>query len=147
MNKVSAFDRSGTHNQGAPRSSIALRIIWRNPKKTGICSNIGKQLAIGQGIRIRIVDASNLEETAALDVPMSIPFGLTWMKDGQTLWGAGALFAVNGLTIPATAQPTLNGTVTLANNVYLRSVSINGGAALILGLLPSTLIELCRLSV
>ena len=56
------------------------------------------------------------------------PAGAFVMKTGQSLLGAGSLFTMNGLTIPAGAQPTITGTVTLANDVYLRSLSINGGA-------------------
>ncbi len=56
------------------------------------------------------------------------PSGAMVMKAGQSLWGAGALFSFNGLTIPAAAQPTMAGTVTLANDVHLRSLSIDGGA-------------------
>lgn len=56
------------------------------------------------------------------------PAGATTLKTGQTLWGAGAAFTLNGLVIPATTAPTLQGTVTLADNVAVNSLSVNGGA-------------------
>jgi len=54
------------------------------------------------------------------------PAGATALKASQTLWGAGATFTLNGLTILATSAPTLQGTVTLANNVALNSLVVNG---------------------
>ena len=36
MNSVSGFDKSATHRKCAPRSSMALRIIVKKPKNTGI---------------------------------------------------------------------------------------------------------------
>jgi len=56
------------------------------------------------------------------------PAGNTALKASQTLWGAGANYTLNGLTIPATAAPALQGTVTLANGVLVSSLSVNGGA-------------------
>ena len=55
------------------------------------------------------------------------PSGATALKASQTLWGAGAAYTLNGLTIPATSAPTLQGTVTLANSVLVNSLSVNGG--------------------
>ena len=57
------------------------------------------------------------------------PAGATVLKASQTLWGAGAAYALNGLTIPATAAPTLQGTVTLANGVLVNSLAVNGGGS------------------
>ena len=57
------------------------------------------------------------------------PTGATALKAGQTLWGAGAAYTLNGLTIPATSAPTLQGTVTLANGVLVNSLSVNGGGS------------------
>ena len=47
MNSVSGLDKSAAHRKCAPRSSIALRIIVKNPKNTGICTSIGRQPLIG----------------------------------------------------------------------------------------------------
>ena len=41
----------------------------------------------------------------------------------QTLQGQGAIFTLNGLTIPAGTRPTLTGTVTLADNSTVRAVN------------------------
>ena len=57
------------------------------------------------------------------------PTGATALKASQTLWGAGAAYTLNGLTIPATSAPTLQGTVTLANGVLVNSLSVNGGGS------------------
>jgi hypothetical protein len=57
------------------------------------------------------------------------PSGATTLKMGQTLWGAGAMFTSNALIIPATSSPTLLGTVTLADNVVVNAVSVNGGGS------------------
>jgi len=51
------------------------------------------------------------------------------LKAGQTLWGQGATFVVNGLTIPAGARPTLGGTVTLASSSTIAAVGFNTGSA------------------
>lgn len=56
------------------------------------------------------------------------PTGPTTLKSNQTLWGAGATFTLDGLTIAPTSAPTLLGTVTLANGVLVSSISVNGGA-------------------
>ena len=61
-------------------------------------------------------------------VHQGLPSGATTLKVGQTLWGSGALFTSNLLIIPATTAPTLQGTVTLADNVLLNALSVNGGA-------------------
>jgi hypothetical protein len=50
------------------------------------------------------------------------------MDQNQTLHGAGAVFTVNGLTLAATARPTLSGTVTLANNTVVRATNFSGAA-------------------
>lgn len=57
------------------------------------------------------------------------PSGAAVLKTGQTLWGAGDTFVLNGLTIPASTTPTLSGTVTLANGAAVRAVAINAGGA------------------
>lgn len=62
-------------------------------------------------------------------VHQGAPTGATALKSNQTLWGSGATFALNGLSIAATAAPVLQGTVTLANGVLVRALSINGGVA------------------
>ncbi|MEZ5287544.1 MAG: LamG-like jellyroll fold domain-containing protein, partial [Vicinamibacterales bacterium] len=56
------------------------------------------------------------------------PSGATTLKAGQTLWGAGAPFVLNGLSIPGATAPTLNGSVALADNSAVRAVAIHGGA-------------------
>ncbi|MGH3656428.1 MAG: beta strand repeat-containing protein, partial [Micromonosporaceae bacterium] len=54
------------------------------------------------------------------------------MDAGQTLFGQGAPFVLNGLTIGAGTPPTLSGTVTLANNALVRAVAFApSGAALV----------------
>ena len=45
------------------------------------------------------------------------------MDANQTLQGQGAIFTLNGLTIPAGTRPTLTGTVTLADNSTVRAVN------------------------
>ncbi len=64
----------------------------------------------------------------AIYVHAGSPAGSTALKASQTLWGAGAVFTVGGLTIPAATAPTLAGTVTLANGVTVGGLSVNGGA-------------------
>lgn len=61
-------------------------------------------------------------------VHQGAPSGATVLKDNQTLWGAGATFAINAMAIPATTAPTLSGTITLANGVLVRSLRVNGGS-------------------
>lgn len=53
------------------------------------------------------------------------------LKAGQVLWGQGAPFTRNALTIPATGRPTLSGTLTLASSVTVNSLAIDaiGGSA------------------
>lgn len=51
------------------------------------------------------------------------------LKTSQTLWGQGAVFTLNGLTIPSAARPTLGGTVTLATGATVSSVAFSTGAA------------------
>jgi uncharacterized repeat protein (TIGR01451 family) len=50
------------------------------------------------------------------------------MDANQTLWGQGAEFTRNNLTILAGVAPTLTGTVTLASNGLVNSVSFSGAA-------------------
>jgi large repetitive protein len=54
--------------------------------------------------------------------------GTITLKPTQTLWGAGAAFSLNSLTIPFTGTPTLAGTITLANGVLLSTFNVNGGS-------------------
>lgn len=49
------------------------------------------------------------------------------LKAGQVLWGQGAPFTRNALTIPATGRPTLSGTLTLASSVTVSSVALSTG--------------------
>jgi hypothetical protein len=51
------------------------------------------------------------------------------LKTGQTLWGQGTTFTLNGLTIGATGKPTVTGTITLATNATVSSLDINTGAS------------------
>ena len=57
----------------------------------------------------------------------TVPGAIT-LKASQTLWGAGLPFTLNGLAIPFTGYPTLLGTVTLANDVFVSSVRINSAS-------------------
>jgi hypothetical protein len=57
------------------------------------------------------------------------PSGATALKAGQRLQGAGEVFSQAGLTIAAGAAPTLTGTVTLADNVVVRALTVNAGAS------------------
>jgi hypothetical protein len=50
------------------------------------------------------------------------------MDASQTLYGQGAVFTLNGLTIPSGARPTLSGTITLANGSAVTAVNFNGAA-------------------
>lgn len=53
------------------------------------------------------------------------------LDDSQALFGQGAMFMLNGLTIPAGTRPTLSGTVTLASNTAITAVNFAGsGTAL-----------------
>ncbi len=47
------------------------------------------------------------------------------MDANQTLHGQGAIFTLNNLTIPSGTQPTLSGTVTLANNDVVRAMDFS----------------------
>jgi hypothetical protein len=56
------------------------------------------------------------------------PAGVATLKANQQLWGAGAAFVINGLTIGASTPPTLAG-VTLASGTQLNGLAVNGGAS------------------
>jgi VCBS repeat-containing protein len=53
------------------------------------------------------------------------------LKPSQTLWGQGAMFMLNGLTILAAADnPKVTGTITLAANATVSSLDINTGPSM-----------------
>ena len=56
--------------------------------------------------------------------------GSTSLLGGQTLWGQGTTFTLNGLTILAGTKPTVGGTVTLGgNNITVSSLDISTGSS------------------
>lgn len=57
------------------------------------------------------------------------PAGVSTLKANQVLWGAGAPFTLNGLSIAAASTPVLGGTIVLANGVQVSSLSVNGNGA------------------
>lgn len=56
------------------------------------------------------------------------PTGNLALDASQVLFGQGATFMLNGLTIPAGVRPTLGGTVTLNNNTAVTAVNFSGAA-------------------
>lgn len=76
--------------------------------------------------------AAAAQQNQVIYVHSGSPAGATALKTNQTLWGAGAAFTLNGLTIPAASAPVLQSTVTLANGVLISSLTVNGngGAAI-----------------
>jgi putative cofactor-binding repeat protein len=53
------------------------------------------------------------------------------MDTTQQVFGQGALFTLNGLSIPASAKPTLSGTVTAATGAAVRHVNFSGATTAI----------------
>ena len=47
------------------------------------------------------------------------------LDSGQTLWGQGTPFTLNGLTVAATGKPTVTGTIVLASDVTVSSLDVS----------------------
>ena len=64
-----------------------------------------------------------------LYVHSGAPAGASVLKASQALQGAGEAFVLNGLSIAASAAPTLQGTITLANGATVRALTVNAGGS------------------
>ncbi|MCC7181484.1 MAG: VCBS repeat-containing protein [Acidobacteria bacterium] len=100
---------------------------------SGVIWYVDASASAGDGRSHNPFNAMPAASAAALEghviyVHQGSPSGTTNLKDGQTLWGAGATFTLNGLVIAATMPPTLQGTIALADNVLVNSLSVDGGS-------------------
>jgi hypothetical protein len=75
------------------------------------------------------VAASSAGQTIYVHTGAATTPGAALLKTGQVLWGQGAIFARNGLTIPGGTRPTLSSTLTLATDATVTGLALSTGAA------------------